>query len=204
MALSFLSSCKNDDDTPILIADHYPLSIGNYWVYQNVGIDSIGVETINTIIDSIVIKSDTVLNTKRYFILEGIKYTYNSNNWGIIDLLRDSAGYIINQNGIIRFAEYNFIDTLAKRVEVYNLDTLYTLSFKMEKVPDPVTLLSGTYEVYNCKGTVLTPKEYPGVNNPRYLNNYYADGVGNVLSTHVALSSPYRIEKRLLRYKTDK
>jgi hypothetical protein len=70
----------------------------------------------------------------------------------------------------------------------------------MERVNDPITVPAGTFEVLNYKGTVVTSMNTPGVKYPRYLNCYYAEGVGKILYTYFYVLSPNIYEKRLLRY----
>ena len=118
----------------------------------------------------------------------------------MIDLLRDSAGYIVTAAGDIRFASDNYSDVLAEKTEVFKGDTLFTLTYKMESVDYSLTVPAGTFEVQNFKGTVFSYMEKPKIENPRYLNNLYAKGVGKVLQSYFYLSSPVISEKRLVRY----
>jgi hypothetical protein len=200
LTISLLISCRNENETIVSNDSYYPLTIGNYWIYQSVKIDSIGNETVIPNIDSVIISRDTTIRNKQYFILEGTNSPFNP-KWGIIAIYRDSSGYLVNNQGEIRFTENNFTDTLAYEVELNNQDTLYSLTYKMEASTNPVTVPAGTFNVLNFKGTVFTPREIPGVDNPRYLNTYYAKKVGKVLQSYFYLSSPRFIEKRLIRYK---
>ena len=163
-------------------------------------IDSLNNEILSDRIDSIVVERDTLINGHQYFVLEGINYPFNAGNWGTIDMLRDSAGYIVTPEGNIRFAINNFTDILAEKTEVIQEDTLYSLTYKMETVDYSLTVPAGSFEVLNFKGTVFSYKDLSGIDNPRYLNNFYAKGVGKVLQTYFYLSSPKISEKRLIRY----
>ncbi|NOU47077.1 MAG: hypothetical protein HOO86_08450 [Bacteroidales bacterium] len=201
LVISFLISCRNENETIVSKDSYYPLAIGNYWIYQSVEIDSAGNETIRPKIDSVTISHDTTINNKQYFILEGTNNPMTP-NWGIIAIFRDSSGYLVNNQGEILFTENNFTDTLYYKVERNNQDTLYSITYKMEASTNPVTVPAGIFNVLNFKGTVFTPREIPGVDNPRYLNTYYAKKVGKILQSYFYLSSPIIIEKRLIRYKT--
>ncbi|MBA7563039.1 hypothetical protein ES708_04692 [subsurface metagenome] len=206
ITVAILISCGKEDDSPLdpdldSNLNYMPLEIGNYWVYQHFDIDALGNETALSRIDSVIITRDTIISLKRYFILEGTNYPYIPREWGIVDMLRDSSGYLVNHEGHIRFAEDNFTDTLVSKIEIIGEDTLYTLTYKMEKPDHPITVPCGTYNVLNFRGTVYTPEKIPGIENPRYMNTYFADGTGKVLSTYFYLTRLSISEKRLIRYR---
>ena len=200
-------SCENTDpnpgiDGPVVTPepDYFPFTIGSSWVYQTVIIDTLGHETIRDVIDSIFVSKDTLIKGILYYVFEGSNYPINGGNWGIVDILRDSMGYIVNQHGEVKLSFENFTDTLHVKKEKHQDQLLYTLSFKMEREDVHIGVPAGSFQVINCKGTLISALENESIPNPRYLNNLYADGVGNVLKTYLYLSSPNIIEKRLLRY----
>lgn len=207
LILGLLVSCEKeadstfiDDDSPISRTGYLPLEIGNYWIYQHVNIDASNNETPGNYIDSMVVERDTFIRENQYFVIEGTNHPFNGGQWGIIDILRDSLGYIVTHEGNIRFATDNFSDTLARKTEVINGDTMYILSYQMDQWGHSVSVPVGTFDVLNFKGTVFSYKDLSGIDNPRYLNNFYAKGVGKVLQTYFYLSSPKISEKRLIRY----
>jgi hypothetical protein len=204
---ALLVSCRENEtptpDDPGIVYDYMPMKAGNYWVYNHYRIDTSGNATDEGITDSIVITDDTLINGKRYFVFEGTN-NYNGMGWGLIDCLRDSSGYIVNAQGIIKFSATNFTDTLYTRTMVYQGDTLYTLSFRMEKPDTTITVPAGVFGVLNYRGTLKTPWSKPLIPNPRFVNHYYADNVGKVLETYFFLNSPNYYEMRLIRYKADK
>lgn len=193
-----------DDDTPISVNGYLPLEIGNYWIYQHVHIDSMDNEILSDRIDSMVVERDTFINGHQYYVIEGSNYPFDGGQWGTIDILRDSLGYIVNHEGNIRFAVDNFSDTLDRKTEVINGDTMYILSYQMDQLVQSVSVPVGTFEVLNFKGTVFSYNDLSGINNPRFLNNLYAKGVGKVLQTYFYLNSPVISEKRLIRYHIEK
>ena len=197
-----LFSCQKDEADHIkeTYPNYYPLEIGNYWVYENYQIDPSGEETLSTRIDSIVIKRDTVINGNTYFVLEGERFPFTASRWGIIDLVRDSSGYIVNHEGLKMFAFENFTDTLVDYIKTQNTDTLYTLTYKMEQPDYQVSVPLGTFDAVNFKGTVITYHAAPNVPNPRYNNNYFAKDVGKILESWHYYMSPDIHEKRLVRY----
>lgn len=207
LILGLLVSCEKeadstfiDDDSPISRTGYLPLEIGNYWIYQHVNIDASNNEAPGNYIDSMVVERDTFIRENQYFVIEGTNHPFNGGQWGIIDILRDSLGYIVTHEGNIRFATDNFSDTLARKTEVINGDTMYILSYQMDQWDHSVSVPVGTFDVLNFKGTVFSYKDLSGIDNPRYLNNFYAKGVGKVLQTYFYLSSPKISEKRLIRY----
>ncbi len=202
MAVTFMSSCKKEDDIKTKIG-YLPLSIGNYWVYQEFMIDSSGNEIANSKLDSVIIKRDTIINDKTYFVFEGTYYPFTArDNWGIVDILRDSSGYIVNQNGKVLFTRDNFTDTIAYHAvtDMENGDTLVLMTYQMDKTNKIITVPAGSFDVLNYRGTVTTSMNTPGIKYPRYLNIYYADGVGKILYTYFYIQSPNIYEKRLVRY----
>jgi hypothetical protein len=79
-------------------------------------------------------------------------------------------------------------------------DTLYTLNYKMERPSGTITVPAGVFSALNCKGTVITTQNIPGIPNPRYLNTCYTDKVGKIVETYFFLFHPMISEKRLVRY----
>ncbi len=197
-----LLSCEkeNPGTTNNEVFSYDYLQIGNYWIYEHFEIDTTGNEEKISETDSIVITRDTLINNNTYFIFEGTNYPYNR-QWEIVRILRDSSGYLINNEGTILLAPNNFTDTLIKKVYAPVDDViLYTLTTKMEHVEEPVTVRAGTFKVFNYRSTICTPDVIPGIPNPRYMDNYYASGVGEILDTYFYLRGITKFEKRLIRY----
>lgn len=205
LLVALFTSCDKDNSTPIIDsadkANYFPLQIGNYWVYEHYDIDSLGNETIKNRTDSVIISRDTIVNGNQYYILEGTNYPFDGGSWGIVDILRDSSGCVVNEKGQVKFSANNFTDVLASKTEIENEDTLYVLTYRMEKITNQVDVPVGEFEALNYKGTVITYNPSLNVKNPRYLNNYFADNVGKILETYFYLNSPIISEKRLIRYK---
>ena len=207
MIVFFVSCEKNNSDSnnnTLEKSDYFPLKTGNYWIYKHYDIDSTGNETERDRTDSMIISRDTIINNYKYYILEGTNYPFNGGEWGIIDILRDSGSYVVNVEGMIKFSSDNFTDTLVSKSEVFNNDTLYTLTYKMEKLTNSASVPAGEFEVLNFKGTVTTPFEISGIKNPRYLNNLYSNRVGKILETYFYIQSSVISEKRLERYNIEK
>lgn len=203
IAIILISSCKKEEETieqPVTKSiDYTPMTIGNYWVYENYSIDSLGNETTLTQIDSVIIDRDTIIGGETYFIFEGTSYP-TIQDWGIVNILRDSADYLVKENGQILFSSSNFLDILSEKVEIYNTDTLYTLQYQMETVSGSISVPVGTFDdIFNYKG-VLFRYIPTNANNPQYLNNYYAPDVGKIVETWSYLSNPTIYQRRLINY----
>jgi hypothetical protein len=200
LAMALLSACQKIPDPELTPESSYtPMEIGKYWVYGHYQIDPNGQAVAYSMTDSVIITSDTLISGSRYYVFEGTNYPWNGGQWQVIAMLRDSSGYLVDVHGIIVFAQDNFTEVLASKTEIHNGDTLYTLTYKMETVHDEVTVPAGNFTVLNYKGTVTMPKELPGIQNPRFINTYYAKGVGKILQTYFFLNDPRINEKRLLR-----
>ncbi len=212
LTIALFASCKkdnNDDtnqETPNPVTKNYfPLKIGNYWVYEQYKIDTLGVAISTNQIDSVIITRDTVINNNTYFVLEGINYPFNGGNWGIVQISRDSSGYLVNQHGDILLAPNRIGDTLATRVQLIGAtDTMFVLYGFMEQTPTPITVPAGTFNVIDYKiSTEYYQPAPPGITSPRYSHNMYGENVGRVLSSYFFFSSPSYYEKRLIRYHVD-
>lgn len=101
------TSCKKDSAEPGQPAAgnsfSIPATTGSYWVYQWESIDSSGVSTPMAITDSVRVVGDTLINGLTYvaydetFMGNPVPRRY----------LRDSSGYIVNQNGLIAWSYLN-------------------------------------------------------------------------------------------------
>ncbi len=204
LVIIFFASCEKDnsdsENNSEVEVTYLPLKVGNYWIYKNYSIDSSGEEFEKSNLDSVVIDRDTTINDKQYYVMEGTDYPLTGSEWKIIGLFRDSCGYIVNEKGEIKLSVNNFVDTLDYATYVSDSDTLYTLSYQMEKLSSTVTVPAGEFSVLNFKGTVILTEEFEGIENPRYIDNLYADNVGKVLESNVFYHSTTIWEKRLVRY----
>lgn len=200
LMLSFLIliSCQKEHPTE-LQPDYLPLAIGNYWIYQYFFIDSLNQVTEVTKYDSIAISRDTIIRDKQYYVFEGT--VFSNERKVVVDILRDSSGYLVDNYGRIRFSYNNFTDTIYYQiVTCCENDTMFTISYKMECPDYPVTVPAGTFNVLNYQGTYYSSINIlENFDNPIYLNTYYADKVGKVLEM-TAYSSYHITEKRLIRY----
>lgn len=208
IALLFVA-CEDDlntDDDPQITTEepdnYFPMSIGNYWIYQEYEMDINGLVTETQHIDSTIITRDTVINNYTYFVLEGIQYPYS--NWRELAILRDSSGYLVNPDGRIDFATENFSDTLYTYVQYENIelqtDTIYSAFAMMEKPADSITVPAGTFDALNCRIMYTSPSGVFGDNDPRSNYTSFGNHVGKIISTYFYANSSLIYEKRLIRY----
>jgi hypothetical protein len=191
----------NPENPPVPEKNYYPLTIGSYWNYQSFEVDTNGIATALSYTDSVKITKDTIININTYKVFEGTNKPFM--DWGILDIVRDSSGYIVNIRGTIIFSPDNFADTLQQGVfyKTTNNDTLYTYFSMMEDNGQVVNLPAGAFEVLNYKTTYIFP-DY--ISNPllyrRDNNTFYAPNVGKVVSAWFYASKTDVIEKRLTSY----
>lgn len=208
LILVFFSCSENDDDmgsTQLVALDagYIPFYPGNYWVYEQYRIDTLGNETILDTYDSVFISRIEVVNGIQYFVFEG---TWMSSPDSIDNLfaLRDSAGYFVDPSGTIYFTDQNFTDTLETFTFVIsNGDTLYESWYKMESEPQTISVPAGEFEALNYHGTIHTIYPNPQVPAIRYKDKLYSKNVGLVLDNYFYLGSPNRFERRLKHYYID-
>lgn len=200
MSLFAIWSCEDSNETTIPSGkDYFPLKVGNYWVYQTFRIDTLGNEFLESSKnDTITIVNESIINGYKYY---GIRDRHCLLNVNKIIYYRDSSDCIIDLNGKIILSTTNFTDTINIFTDQYFTNKYYTLSRKMEKTEEPITVPCETfYKVINAKQTLISNSKFRHVRNPRYLNSYYAPGVGHIISTYCYLLTPEIYEERLVSY----
>ena len=206
-------ACEKDDEQKLsdntlndAKENYFPLTIGNYWVYEDYHIDSLNQETKLDYIDSIAVSRDTVIRGEKFYILSGIREFPGSDKLRDLSILRDSLGYLINQWGEILFSSGNFSDILHTRIELTsNNDTLLKVTYKMVEHSDSLEILNTKYKVLNYQGNVTVyDSSTNDIRYKDYTNKYYASNVGVVyeslfyINGHVIYKDYY--ERRLKRY----
>jgi len=179
-------------------------TVGSYWIYQHVLIDSNGVEQILTTTDTVSIVGDSIINGQTYAAVKGKLIPYSSLfPSGIINHVRDSLHYLVSYTGTILFSSQDFSSILTQDSTVStNAGSTVTnyYSHKMEDVVDSVSLPAGTFKVLNYERTASSTDSL--INSMfayKNSNQYYAKGVGKVLHSFVFSNKRY-LEHRLLEY----
>ena len=194
-------SCSDSDEStspePFM-----PLAIGNYWVYQHYLIHEDGTQESLDQKDSIYIQRDSLIDGNRYFVLEGVDHLINGNKPGVLQLLRDSVGYLVNEDGDILMSSTEFGTVLRSELILFpDIDTLAQIDYQMLEHDDELKLDIGNFDVINYQAKIYSFQEISGVDNPRYNNKYFSEGVGPVLENYHYFSSPRNFERRLLEYR---
>lgn len=168
---------KTETTTPEVKSDYFPLSTGNYWVYNTYCIDSFGNDSLYTENDTVRIIGDTIINGNSYKVFRANKddlFAYFANRF-----YRDSSGYIVDNYGRTIFSSDDLKDTLYVR---HDADYGYADSLSyygiMEKYQGQVQTSAGSFDnVLNMRLDVADKD-----NNLIRSNNYlYAPIVGKIL-----------------------
>lgn len=201
----FINSCKKDEviecPEPEQHPVYLPLQIGNFWVYQDVRVDTNGNE-FPLQKDSLYIAKDTIINGNTYSVFKGTFFPYHfTSNYSdsIVFIYRDSAGYLVDVHGKVQFTLQNFSDTLDSGASYNGVDTIFTWYRKMDPIEHFITLDSWLYKSYDC------PTHYdirlPNTPVPKRVNHsFYSENIGIVLATYGYTMQPGEIEKRLVKY----
>lgn len=197
-------SCEKtkDEETPDAVTDYFPMEIGNFWVYEHYRVDMSGHSTKLPLVDSIVIVSDTIINGNSYYVFEGTDYFRKGDNWSILGIFRDSSNCIINHKGEIKLSLANFSDTLHQAVLEYDTQKYAEIIYKMIPEDKNVAVPAGKFKAFNFRGTFIANKDFipSGIENPRFLNNYYSKGIGLVSKNYFYFTGEHNFEVKLSKY----
>jgi hypothetical protein len=202
-----LTSCNKRELDPIIIIldapttdvaartveDFFPMSVGSYWIYEWVTVDTLGGETPYGANDTVMVIGDTVLNGNTFAILEGTWLSNQSRRW----YYRDSADYVLTDYGGKLFTVNQTSDTLGSSHQPFS-GWMYKY---MATPPASINTPAGCFHsIYDAK-TDLYPDDpnYPW-GAPRSDHSYFAEGIGNVLQIVYYLSSPSYLHRRLTDY----
>ncbi len=193
-----LPSCRHKDSAPTgpsalqeTIADYFPMTDGNYWVYQEFESDSSLVFTPTMLLDSLSVEKDTVA--------WGITYKrVNSSLWGP-GLLRDSSGYLVNGWGDRQFTVNQTGVPLLRRYDFYP-DTNEVVTSVMMKSDSVSVVPAGQFQARYVLGTVTSTSGATFWSGTRYFFRAYSKGVGMVCRRLMWVTTGTYLEYRLVRY----
>lgn len=152
-----------------------PSTVGSYWIYHWDVIDSNGVVTPQSYIDTIRVIGDTMINNHLYAVYEGTKFGNNKMQW----YERDSSGYIVNSLGSIICA-YNSSPDVFEQIP---FGDYYLQSFGVAS-QGSITVPVGTFENTVRMYTGFSRTDGQPVNSCSEsdikLYSHYASGVGLV------------------------
>lgn len=203
LIVTVFSSCKKDKgepktDAPITSASslsltYFPMTIGSYWVYQNVRIDTLGNETITSTTDTVKLVGDTIINGNTYFVFNGSAWL---NIPASMSYYRDSSGYLVTPSGRAYFAQY----ALGTTLWTDSVPSYTTSYYKMKTGDSTITVPSGTYVSLVAQEWIyFTNHSYPW-GSPRIDQFFYADGIGKIKERNFFYGASDYFEGRLITY----
>ena len=186
---------------PASVGNYSQLSVGNYWIYEEFTVDTLGNATPNGHYDSCYVERDTVIHSNTYYKL--VRPTSVPVN--VVSFLRDSSSYVVNEHGTIFFSLSDFTNLFNHKyyIEPAPLnDTLYESYGQMFTESSPAIVPAGAFTVLNYKTTYRMYGAAASVaGRYRYAHARYCNNIGLVSETlPFFLSSPNHTEIRLLRY----
>lgn len=197
----FLFSCDSSSDDQQqdqqnqIEAGFFALNIGNTWTYKNYKYNTSTSEYEDTgVVDSISIVGTQEVNGNIYFqfrrntIGNEESITFCNPNGEYFELLRDSLGFLIDNNGNVKFTHTNFNErTIAT-------DTWGTIYEKLTEGTSEITVEAGTFStVYSERYAIDSDNnQLPGLDE-----FHYSRGVGLIYdsSSFVSENIPNVIRK---------
>ena len=179
-----LSSCTtsdNNQDEQDLNSNFYALTVGNEWVYKNYRYnsntqeyDSIGVIDSVSIVGTEVINENTYYRFRRWTTGNEDNIAFCNPNGEHFELLRDSLGYLVRDDGSIKYANNDFV---ARALTNQSWGTVYDQLIALDH---EITVEAGTFiSTYSQRYAILSSEEQaPGLDH-----FYYADGYGLIYDT---------------------
>ena len=176
-----LSSCSTSDSNQDPDSNFYALTVGNEWIYKNYKYntatetyDDTGVVDAISIIDTEVIDGNTYFKFRRFTTGNEEGITFCNPNGEHFELLRDSLGYLIRDDGSIKYANNDFT---ARALSEQDWGTIYE---QLIATDHEITVEAGTFEsAYTQRYAILSNGEQ--TNGLDHF--YYADGVGLIYDT---------------------
>ncbi len=181
LAIGF-SSCKKDEPNPDpdpipqdSVLDYFPLSIGNYWVYERSACDSTWTECEVLSIDTSFVTKDTIINNNNYFKVEQVTVVGQKST----AYLRDSLNYIVSSLGEIVFSNTDFTTKLSEQYIITGTnDTAFYIYTKMQEEPYSIQVPAGNFDCLDRKLSLYSKAD--DFENERNTHNLFAKAVGPV------------------------
>jgi hypothetical protein len=193
-------SCNKNDSNPLTTsesnataADYFPLSAGNYWIYEFYSADSTLNFTDQNTIDSIYIEKDTLINGQTYKVLKSSLFQSTT-------FVRDSSDYVVSGDGVKLFS-LNSNNGTAFEQYYPGGDSSFIVSWKM-MISDSIFICpNAQYLSKYAIGTVNS------TNNSQFKERtvfrVYAKNIGMVGRRANWLYSGIYDEWKLIRYKVN-
>lgn len=211
LILLLFASCKKDSIivtsnslSPTSSSYAFPLSIGSYWIYEVIAVDSSeNIISATGSFDSLYVSGDTIINLKTYYIIKAAKTTFPFSGVNSIvtstltNIARDSSGYIVDTSG--KFIEHDNFGNVLYTLTQSPPDSLYRIGY-MANEDSIVTVPAGTFTTINYqeKITVFDASYMHGI--PKYCNQIMVDSVGIIYKSIPYASVFSKTAIRLIRY----
>lgn len=200
----FLTACKKEDPETFVSEENstpayeFPNKAGSYWAYNWYSIDSSGVETLLSQVDSLFVLGDTIINGNTYAIYRGNNMSTNY----ITYFQRDSSGYIVNEHGDISFS---YVDNSPSELTGTE-PGFWDYYARYLQGLFPVTVPAGTFQTYVAELKVISidGNQINVCGDTTYsFNTHYASGIG-VVQNETAYFSEFETQcKRRIRRLVD-
>jgi len=200
-----LSSCSTSDNNQNQqneASNFYALTVGNEWVYKNYkynpntqNYDDTGVVDSVSIVGSEIVNGNTYFKFRRFTIGNEEEITFCNPNGEHFELLRDSLGYLIWEDGTVKFSNNDFTPRVLDAVD---WGTIYEELIATDR---EITVESGTFiSAYAQRYAILSNDEQsPGLDH-----FYYSDGFGLIYDTSSFVSQDIpAIVRRLDSYSVE-
>ena len=193
-----LSACAtdNDDNLQTTSSNFYALTVGNQWVYKNYKYNAETEDYDDTgVVDNVSIVGTETINGNLYYNFKRITtgneegITLCNANGEHYELLRDSLGYLIDDGGMIKYANNDFAERTVSQQDWGNIfDQLIALD-------NEITVEAGTFEsTYTQRYAML----FNGEQANGLDHFYYADGFGLIFDTSSFVTNDIPTIKRRL------
>lgn len=175
-------------------SSYFPLAIGNYWVYEITNYDyNIFSGVVFDQKDTMRVLGDTLIRNHTYFAIESDARWYTPfQTVKETSYYRDSAGYIVNSLGNVKFSATDLDNTLF----IWELQpTDYYIEYSVQDSIIQQFTPAGLFDCLDFKGVPYTPNR-----QDRSVHNCYSAGVGLIYETSIYASGSTNVEFRRALY----
>lgn len=188
-----LLACKTKDHevSPESKAIYFPITVGSQWIYDTYQLIDGKDEVKPEYRDTVTITGDTIIDQKKYVVVE---HSLDNHPWFPVvhkSMYRDSAGYLLNPMG----KEPYFSPIFDPKDTIYTYNNMVIIGkFVMKKLDQKITVPAGTFNVVDSEGNWF----FEGKPSMPQTHHYYAQNVGLIYEDARYLSSQDINFKRLL------
>ncbi|MCB2207974.1 MAG: hypothetical protein KQH67_06720 [Bacteroidetes bacterium] len=196
--LFVFQACKKDEPDPNptpqeSVLDYFPLTVGNYWIYQNYNCDSGEVNCTTSTIDTNYVTKDTLIDGKKYFKING-----NRIFWDEPRYLRDSGAYIVDSNGKIIFTIKEGDDTYNHINVINEGDTAFYWYNYLFENSENISVEAGSFKCFDFRLALFRNND--DFQTEYNTHNYFSKNVGPVKETAMFVSNLQVTKRELVGY----